>query len=496
MPTPPAALWARVVGRPNRGRLWANLLLAAFLTSSGAPGAAGPVESGARQIRGPLRVHPTNPRYFTDDGRRAIYLAGSHTWNSLQDVTGNEWYLPNLLSTQGFEAYLDFLVAHGHNFIRLWIIEHAWDAQTGARITPHPWLRTGPGTALDGRPRFDLTKFDPSYFERLRARVAAARARGIYVSVMLFGGMWGTEHKATWQGHPFNAANNINGIDGDADQDGLGNEIYSLRLPAVLEVQKATATKVVETLNDLDNVLYEVANEVREYSTAWQYAIIRHVRSVEARLPKRHPVGMTGYDSIPHQALLDSPADWISPSNSGGDYKNNPPPADGKKVIIVDTDHLWGEGGHPDWVWKSFTRGLNPIWMERIRLGPSDLPQADAIRRALGQTRRLAERLNLAAMSPQPQLASSGYCLAQTGQEYAVYLPQGGQVTVDVSAARGRLQAQWIHPVEDKSVPAQPVEGGAKATFTAPFAGPAVLWLRAAPAQAGSGMIFPGPRMG
>ena len=25
---------------------------------------------------GPLRVHPENPRYFTDDGRRAVYLTG------------------------------------------------------------------------------------------------------------------------------------------------------------------------------------------------------------------------------------------------------------------------------------------------------------------------------------------------------------------------------------------------------------------------------------
>jgi len=72
---------------------------------------------------GPLCVHPSNPRYFTDgrtnaDGSlRAVYLTGSHTWNSLQDVAGSEWYLPNLLFTQGFKAYLDFLVSQGHSFI-------------------------------------------------------------------------------------------------------------------------------------------------------------------------------------------------------------------------------------------------------------------------------------------------------------------------------------------------------------------------------------------
>jgi len=40
---------------------------------------------------GPLRVHPGNPRYFTDgtkgpDGSlKAVYLTGSHTWANLID---------------------------------------------------------------------------------------------------------------------------------------------------------------------------------------------------------------------------------------------------------------------------------------------------------------------------------------------------------------------------------------------------------------------------
>jgi hypothetical protein len=55
-------------------------------------------------------------------------------------------------------------------------------------MTPQPWPRTGPGTGIDGKPRFDLTRFDPAYFERLRERVAAAGAAGLYASVMLFDG--------------------------------------------------------------------------------------------------------------------------------------------------------------------------------------------------------------------------------------------------------------------------------------------------------------------
>ena len=45
-------------------------------------------------------------------------------------------------------------------------------------MTPQPWPRTGPGTAWDGKPRFDLSAFDRAYFGRLRERVVAARRTG------------------------------------------------------------------------------------------------------------------------------------------------------------------------------------------------------------------------------------------------------------------------------------------------------------------------------
>src|SRR4029079_12805805 len=128
-----------------------------------------------------------------------------HTWNNLVDMEQDDPKSPFGHTSHPFEfiPYLQQLEFHGHIFIRLW----AWDStvwDTGAngeglgknylhRCSPQPWLRTGPGEALDGKPRFDLTKFDPAYFARLRERVSAANDRGIYVSVMLFEG-WGLHH--------------------------------------------------------------------------------------------------------------------------------------------------------------------------------------------------------------------------------------------------------------------------------------------------------------
>jgi hypothetical protein len=88
--------------------------------------------------------------------------------------------------------------------------------------------------------------------------------------------------------------------------------------------------------------------------------------------------------------------------------------------------------------------------------------------------------MNLAKTTPRPELASTGYCLANPGVEYLTYLPEGVKATVDLSTARGKLTVEWTHPISGKVTPAEPVEGQAKREFTAPFAGDAVLYIRTA----------------
>ena len=428
----------------------------------------------SEQAYGPLRIHPTNPRYFTagekaDGSPRAVYLTGSHTWTNLQDVDGyNE--LTNLEELGGFDRHLEWLQSYHHNFIRMWILEHAWDAAEGARIAPLPWPRTGPGDALDGRPRFDLAKFDPAYFGRLRSRVIAARDRGFYVSIMLFDS-WSIEHAGTWKGHPFHPSNNVNGIHGDPDNNGIGIETHTLSIPAVTALQETYARKLVDTVNDLDNVLYEISNE-SEYGVDWHNHLAKVIQGYEQGKPKQHPVGITG-GGPSNEELFNGPADWISPTEW-----TDPPRSDGRKVVILDTDHL----GSVDrtWVWKSFLRGHHPIlmdWMQKPSpwYSPSD---QESMRKAMGQTRLVADRINLAGMVPLNQLASTRYCLANPGREYLLYLPGGGDVSLDLSAASGPLSVEWIHPVEGAVSSGEPIMGGAKCTLQTPFAGEAVVYLK------------------
>ena len=91
----------------------------------------------------------------------------------------------------------------------------------------------------------------------------------------------------------------------------------------------------------------------------------------------------------------------------------------------------------------------------------------EALRLGLGQTRRLAGRVDLAAMAPHDDLASTRYCLSRPGVAYIVYLPEGGEVDLDLSGASGAFRVEWTHPIEGTATRAggrrhaEDLEGGA-----------------------------------
>jgi len=435
------------------------------------------------QQTGALKVLSSNPRYFTDGNGKAIYLAGSHNWYSVQDnglvenpsssspVVGPLTYI----SDDEWNALLGLMQTHHHNFTRLWINE-GWMfgyGMTAAKYAePLPYARTGPGTALDGKPKFDLSQFNQAYFDRLRSRVSAAKDGGIYVSVMLFQG-FGMDTPETWKGHPFNGKNNVNAIDGDLNGDGIGSETHTLQNSVITALQEKYVKKVIDTVNDLDNVLYEIANEDSPGSASWQYHMIDVIHDYEKTKPKQHPVGMTMIDQKSNSALFGSKAEWISPTFPAP-VDSDPSAADGTKVILLDTDHLAVEFGSQAWAWKSFLRGYNLLYMDNL----TSSTDKEATRLAMGQTLAYANKMNLAAMTPRDDLSSTSHCLANPGQEYLVYQPSS-ETSFSVNLVSGTYSYEWFNPSfgwVDSSDTIK-VSSGDK-TFTPPFRGDAVLYLK------------------
>ena len=267
----------------------------------------------------------------TPQGRR-VFLAGSHHWDNLID---------NAERPGGFdfERYLDRLAGWGHNFIRLWTHE-AWTHD----LTPAPPTAPAPAAPSTAARASTSPASTPSTSTASAAGWSAPASGASMSRVMLFNG-WSIHNKGEgnpWDRHPFNRENNLHRIDGDPDARGEGSDVHTLRVPGDHPPPGGLCRKGCgnrggprsRALGDLE----------REPEGVRPLAISPDPdrRKIDAN---RHPIGMTAtFPGNRNEDLFNSPADWISPGNKGG-WRKNPPPADGRKVVIVDTDHLWGSAG-------------------------------------------------------------------------------------------------------------------------------------------------------
>lgn len=466
--------------------------------------------SGPPPINVPLRAHPSNPNYFADETGKAVYLTGSHTWNNFQD-----WGTDDSPQPFDFAAYLKMLTVRQHNFTLLWQTElpvfrglptHVTNSPDFF-VTPQPWQRTGPGSASDGKPKFDLTKFNPAYFDRLRSRVQQLNAAGVYAGVYLFSGEWLLRFRFPGDGYPLTGSNNVNGVD-----DGGGVGSVTMSAPnAVTQVQDAFAKKLIDTLNDLPNVLWIVSQEAPKGSEWWNAHLINLTRVYEAEKPLRHPVGFGVMADNNDATIMNSDADWIapavriSPSRSCGSGR---PPC---KVNINDSDHsyfgMWNETAQANrnFFWINFTQGNQTLFMdpyvvfyprEKRNLCPSPVhgissaPDArwDNVRATMGFIRSYTDRLNLAGMTPRGDLTSTGHLLVSTtpaSPEVLVYAPAGGRFTVNLLGLNGPFAVEWMNPATGDRIGAAAAGGGETVTFTPPFTGDAVLYLSRMTSDAG-----------
>lgn len=232
----------------------------------------------------PLALHPDNPHYFVWRGKPAIL------------ITSGEHYGAVLNREFDYIQYLDELQAHGLNLTRTFsgvyreipssfgITDNPLAPRPGHFVCP--WARSDQPGESDGGRKFDLTRWDDSYFARLKDFVKAAGQRGVVVELDLFCPMYRDD---MWQACPMNAGNNINGI-GRCGKD----EVYSLKHDDLTHVQLAFTRKVVQELRDFDNLYYEVCNEpyFGGVTMEWQQRIIDAIVETEHDFPHKHLISL------------------------------------------------------------------------------------------------------------------------------------------------------------------------------------------------------------
>ena len=248
-----------------------------------------------------------------------------------------------------------------------------------------------------------------------------------------------------------------------------------------------------------------------------QYWVIDVVKEYEQEMGyDLHPIGMTMQFPVKYQTKVNDPlfkskAEWISPGyddeiftegrhpmapdSPPSRWYDNPPDLEGRKIVITDTDHYAPGQGDALWAWKSFLRGHHPILMDFgiiMGVNPPDpsagspgVPPYDfyeGARYAMGDTLRYAEKMKLINMEPRGDLSSTGFALANPGQEYLVLQPNDTMDPFTVMLEPGTYTVEWfsIHGRETRNSKKVTVKSAGSTSFAAPFsaAGPVVLYLR------------------
>lgn len=431
--------------------------------------------------RDPLRVSTENARYFTDKSGRPVYLAGFHTWYNVQDGGASD--PPAAFDWNEFVAAVQ---AKGCNFIRMWTLENSqwWPSDNTQIFYPPRYERTGPGNAADGKLKFDLTKINPAWLDRLYSRVADCASRNIYCGVMLFNGFNVSDKGSTYNPaayHPYILANNINSVDGDQDNDGMLLETETDTNNVVLSYQEALIEAVIDRLNDLDNVIWEICNEPTGSSgqNNWVSTLIDYIHTYEAGKPKQHPVWYTvAYPNGSNTDIDASSAEAASYNATVADTV-----VSGTKVSIYDTDHTTGGDNTFAWVWSSFCEGHGGALDMDLWDTGSDYrsdPNYEIERANCGYAVTLARLLKyMNLMTPQAALCNTGFCLAHdhaTAAEYVCFQSGTGNFTLNLSTATGTLNIRWLR-CSDGTVSTGTASGGATRTLSPPWTGAVVAYV-------------------
>jgi Family of unknown function (DUF6298)/Putative collagen-binding domain of a collagenase len=173
-------------------------------------------------------------------------------------------------------------------------VERRDDGNVWAPFYEMPWARSGKGVAWDGLSRFDLTRYNPWYFERHREFARRAAEKGFLVFYDLYNTHNVLEIGPHWIDYAWRPANNVNdtGLPEPPpfkphNRNDVGNEFYSTNYAPLRELHRAYMMHTFDEMADQPNVLFGLAYQYAgplEFEQFFQDV----AREWEAKHPGKH----------------------------------------------------------------------------------------------------------------------------------------------------------------------------------------------------------------
>ncbi|MBM3727049.1 MAG: glycoside hydrolase family 5 protein [Acidobacteria bacterium] len=228
----------------------------------------------------PLRLHGSNPHYFEFQGKPTVLITSGEHYGALINLDFD------------YALYFQTLARDRLNLTRVFTGAYREVpgnfSIAGNTLAPKPdrflapWPRSAVPGAADGLNKFDLSRWNESYFSRLKDLLRAAGKNGVIVELVLFCPFY---EDSMWEASPMNARNNVNNTGAVARTD-----VYTLKDPALTKLQEDLTRRIVSELRGAPNLYFEIANEpyFGGITLEWQGRIAAVIREAETGPGVRH----------------------------------------------------------------------------------------------------------------------------------------------------------------------------------------------------------------
>lgn len=402
-----------------------------------------------------MRIKPyaANRFYWQYKGKPVLLIGGS--------VEDNLFQIPNL------EEHLDLLASVGGNYVR---------CTMSCRDEGDVWpFHQNPTTGL-----YDMERPSAEYLDRFERFLELTAERDIIAQFE----MWDRFDYAreNWLVNPYNPKNNVNytveesGLQEEFEFDPWRADNPFFRTPptrdnneVVLRYQQAQVDEMLSRTLNYGHLLYCMDNETNEPEEwGWHWSRYIQAKAAEAGVETETTEMWDSWDILDggHAGTFDHPEiysfidisqnsqspaarHWSNPQTlrrrlvESGEIR----PMNTVRIYGANTGRFGSTRDGQERFWRNIIGGLASSRFHRpdSGLGLGKIAQAN-----IKSMRMLTDEMNVFECAPNNRLLegrswNEAFCTANPGVEYAAFFPDGGDVTLDVSAMNGRrIRARWL----------------------------------------------------
>lgn len=401
---------------------------------------------GSMDVEETIRPYSGNPWYWEYKGEPVVLIGGSDDDNLFQ-WTGKQ------LTDQ-----LDLLASLGGNYLR-----NTMSDRDEGDVYAFEEVREGV---------YDLDQWNAEYWDRLRFFLEETCKRDIIVQLTLW------DHFDLHDKHPWVSNTNLEPGLVEDDDDFYGESVYQNK-EEVLAYQRRYIDKLLSVTLQYGNVLYNINNEGserKEWDNYWASYITERAeeesREIYVTSMKFDPSGsvrhaMTFRDLYSYTEISQNNQDSRG-GRGPAHYKNimdwrnklvdHPMPLNNVKIYGSGVGENYSAGSQKEAIarfWKNIFAGSASARFHRPEgeWGIGLEPPAQTNIKAMAM---LLERFDIFSASPHNDLLSSyvapsdatmeAYCLANIGDQYAIYFPEG-RYTIDLDpwVFVNELRVRWLN---------------------------------------------------